>query len=95
MIGELFEWDDEKETVSIRNHGVSFYDAVLAFRDPFAFEEIDDRENYGEERINLIGMSGDRMLHVTYTEREDRIRIISARRAEYYEREDYQRENSV
>jgi uncharacterized DUF497 family protein len=95
MTGELFEWDDEKEAVNLRNHGVSFHDAVVALRDPFAFEVIDNREIYREERINLIGMCGDRLLHVTYTERGDRLRIISARRAEKYEREDYCRENSV
>jgi uncharacterized protein len=94
MIGELFEWDENKEAVNLQNHGVSFHDAVIAFGDPFALEEIDDRGNYGEKRINLLGMCGDRMLHVTYTEREDRIRIISARRAQKYEREDYHRENS-
>jgi hypothetical protein len=94
MIGESFEWDDEKAAVNLRDHGVSFQDAVLAFRDTFAVERIDSREDYGEERINLLGMCGDVMLHVTYTEREDRIRIISARRAEKYEQEDYYRENS-
>ena len=94
MVADLFEWDDEKEAVNLRNHGVSFHDAVVAFRDPFAFEEIDEREDYGEERIQLLGMCGDRMLHVTYTERENRIRIISARRAEKNEREDYHCENT-
>ncbi len=94
MSGELFEWDAEKESANLRNHGVAFHEAVLVFRDAFSVERIDDRENYGEERINLIGMCGDILLHVTYTEREGRIRIISARRAEKYEREDYHRENS-
>jgi uncharacterized DUF497 family protein len=95
MIDEVFEWDDEKEVVNLRNHGVSFHDAVTAFYDPLAVEEMDDREFYGEDRINMLGMCGDIMLHVTYTERESRIRIISARRAEKYEREDYHRENSI
>ena len=94
MTGEFFEWDDEKSAVNLRNHGVSFQDAVLAFRDTFGVERIDSRKDYGEERINLVSMCGEIMLHVTYTEREDRIRIISARRAEKYEREDYHRENS-
>jgi uncharacterized protein len=92
--GKSFDWDVEKEAANLRNHDVAFDEAVLAFLDPFAFEELDDRENYGEERINLLGMCGDTMLHVTYTERDGRIRIISARRAEKYEREDYHRENS-
>ena len=94
MTVELFEWDDEKAAVNLRNHGVSFQDAVLAFRDTFGVERIDSRDDYGEQRVNLLGMCGEIMLHVTYTEREDRIRIISARRATKYEQEDYHREDS-
>jgi uncharacterized DUF497 family protein len=56
MTGEFFEWDDEKSAVNLRNHGVSFQDAVLAFRDTFGVERIDSRKDYGEERINLVGM---------------------------------------
>ena len=65
-----------------------------AVSDPFAIEWIDDREVYGEERINLLGMCAGMILHATYTERGDRIRIISARRAERDEQDDYYRENS-
>ena len=57
-------------------------------------EEIDDREAYGEERVNLLGICDGVVLHVTYVERGERIRIISARRAERHEREDYYRKNS-
>lgn len=57
-------------------------------------ERIDDRQEYGEERTNLVGMSDGLLGHVTYTERNDRIRIISARRAERHEQDDYYRENS-
>jgi uncharacterized DUF497 family protein len=38
-------------------HGVSFELAQTAFRDPFAIERIDDREDYGEERVIVIGAS--------------------------------------
>jgi uncharacterized DUF497 family protein len=94
MTGELFEWDAKKEAANLRSHGIAFSEAVLVFRDPLAVERIDNRENYGEERINLVGMCGTTLLHVTYTERGERIRIISARRAEKHEQEDYYRENS-
>jgi uncharacterized DUF497 family protein len=67
---------------------------IKAFRDPFAVERIDTRKDYGEERINLVGMCDGVIVHVTYTERADRIRIISARRAERHEQDDYYRENS-
>ena len=73
---------------------MTFDQAVKAINDPFAIEWIDDREAYGEERVNVLGMCADVILHVTYAERGDRIRIISARRAERDEQDDYYRENS-
>lgn len=90
-----FEWDEDKAAANWRDHGVAFQEATKAFRDVFAVEHIDDGEDYGEERINLVGMCGDVLIHVTYTERGDRIRVISARRAERHEQDDYYRENSV
>lgn len=90
----MFEWDDVKAEANWRAHGVAFHEAILAFRDLFAVERIDDRQDYGEERINLIGMAKGVILHVTYTERGERIRLISARRAERHEQDDYYRENS-
>ena len=91
----MFEWDAEKAAVNLRNHGVAFQEAVMAFRDSFRVERIDDRENYGEERISLLGMCRGTILHVTYAERGECIRIISARRAEKHERDYYCRENSI
>jgi uncharacterized protein len=89
-----FEWDDDKAAANLREHGVAFHEAIKGFRDPFAVERLDDREDYGEERINLIGMCDGVVIHVTYTERDERVRIISARRAEKHEQDDYYRENS-
>jgi hypothetical protein len=89
-----FEWDDTKAASNLRDHGVSFAQATAAFRDPFAIERIDDRHHYGEERVNLLGMCEGVILHVTYTERGQRIRIISARRAERHEQDDYYRQNA-
>ena len=57
-------------------------------------EWLDDRENYGEERINLIGICDGVILYLTYTMRGDNIRIISARRSEKHEQAKYYRENS-
>ena len=90
-----FEWDGDKATANWRKHGVTFQQAMLAFRDPFGVKQIDEREDYPEERINLIGLDGDVMLHVTYTERGERVRIISARRAEEFEQEEYYRQNAT
>ena len=89
-----FEWDDAKAARNLRDHGVGFAQAAAACRDPFAVEWIYDRHHYGEERVNLLGMCEGVILHVTYTERGQRIRIISARRAERHEQDDYYRQNA-
>jgi uncharacterized DUF497 family protein len=90
-----FEWDDDKASVNWREHGVAFHEAIQAFRDLFAVEQMEGRQDYGEDRINLVGMCDGALIHVTYTERGGRIRIISARRAEKHEQDDYYRENSL
>ena len=94
MQDDLFEWDDAKAEINWRDHGVAFHEAVRAFRDHFAVETIDGRENYEEERINLLGRCDGVLLHVTYTERGNRTRLISARKADKHEQEYYYRENS-
>jgi hypothetical protein len=89
MQDDEFEWDDEKSAVNLAWHTVSFKFARLAFGDPFAVGREDRRENYGERRCILLGMAQGRLLHVTYTMRGERIRIISARAAEPRERRRY------
>ena len=63
------------------------------FKDPFAIEWLDDREDYGEDRYVIIGMVDSRLLYVTYTMRGEAIRIISARGAEPHERRQYHEGN--
>ncbi len=91
----LFQWHNQKAKDNWLKHAVKFEDAVKSVGDPFAFEWIDDRENYGEERVNLLGMCDSVLLHVTYTERDQHIWIISARRAVRHEQDYYFRENSI
>ena len=74
--------------------GVSFERARLAFADPCGVGEIDDREDYGEERFTVVGMVEGTLIFVAYTEREERARIISARRATKYEQDDDFQENA-
>jgi uncharacterized DUF497 family protein len=95
MQDEFFEWDDPKAAANERDHGLTFAHAAKAFKDLFAVEWIDDREDYGEERINRLAMCEGLLLHVTYTERGDRVRLISARRAEKHEQDHYYRENAI
>ena len=82
MQDDEFEWHDAKAEKNWRDHRVTFRQAVPVFLDTYAVEYLDDREDYGEERINRIGRSSGVILHVTYTLRGQRRRIISARRAE-------------
>ena len=90
-----FEWHDAKAAANLNAHGVSFEYAKTVFKDPFAIERIDDREDYGEERLVIVGMAaGHVLLYVAYTERQERIRMISARRVTQHEQDDYYRQNS-
>lgn len=94
MAAMEFEWDDAKAEANWHKHGVTFTEAAQAFVDPFAIELIDDRDDYEEERIILIGLQQARILTVVYTERGERTRIISARRATKHEEDYYYRENA-
>jgi uncharacterized protein len=95
MMKLRFEWDEAKAEANWNSHGVRFEMATAVFKDPFAVERIDDREDYGEVRLVILGMvEGQVLLFVAYTERGDRIRIISARRATQIEQDDYFRENA-
>jgi uncharacterized DUF497 family protein len=89
-----FEWDDEKAAKNLEKHGISFAQAIPAFHDPLAIDVFDDREDYGEDRFILIGMCEGQVLTVAYTERGDRTRIISARRATKDEQAYYHSQNS-
>jgi uncharacterized DUF497 family protein len=84
-----FNWDPKKAARNFREHKVSFEAATLVFDDPFALDEIDDREDHGEERSNILGMVEGRLVLVTYTLRGGDTRIISARPAEPHERRRY------
>jgi uncharacterized DUF497 family protein len=89
-----FEWHTTKAEANLDAHGVSFDSATTVFKDPFAVERLDDRADYGERRFVIIGTAeGQVVLFVAYTEREERIRIISARRATQHEQDDYFSQN--
>ena len=63
------------------------------FKDPFAIEWLDDREDHGEDRYVIIGTVNNRLLFVAYSMRGEAIRIISARGAEPHERRQYHEDN--
>src|SRR5438552_3290904 len=82
MQDEHFEWDDDEATQNWRDHGVSFEMAREAFTDAFAVEWVDAGQDPSEERYAMIGMVESRLLFIAYAMRGERIRIISARKAE-------------
>ncbi len=92
MQDERFEWHDGKARSNIRDHEVSFEEAALALDDDLALDDIDDSLDYGEERLKLIGMAQGQLLAVVFTTRGKRIRIISARKADRHEQDDYYRQ---
>jgi uncharacterized DUF497 family protein len=83
-----FEWDHAKELANRKRHGVDFQAAAKVFLDPYVIE-FDDLDTAGELRFNAIGMVEGRMLFVTYTIRDEVIRIISARGAQPHEKRRY------
>lgn len=73
MTNDDFEWDKAKAAANVAKHEVSFEQAREAFNDPFAIEFVDDREDYGEDRLILFGMVENRLLVVAHTIRGDRV----------------------
>ena len=85
-----FEWNEEKNKENIRKHGFDFADAWEIFEAPMR-TALDLREDYSEERWNGLGFLGNRTVVVIYTYRdEDRIRIISLRKALKHERKRFE-----
>jgi uncharacterized DUF497 family protein len=84
-----FEWDDAKAATNLSKHGVSFDVACGVFLDSERFAAVDTRRDYGEERVNAIGVVDGVCLTVTYTMRGRTARLISARPSTRMERTRY------
>ena len=93
MQDDTFEWDDAKAASNLRDHAVPFELARLAFDDAFGVDAVDQGQDTTEDRFILLGMVEGRLLFVSYTMRDERTRIISARKAERYELRRYHDEN--
>lgn len=88
-VGEyIVEWDDEKNKKNFKKHKIAFQDAARIFLDDNRIEIFDELHSYYEDRIKVIGIV-DEILTVIYTERGEKYRIISARYADKYEKEEY------
>ena len=84
----VFEWDEEKNILNQRKHGISFETAAYVFTDENCIEMYDFEHSINEDRYIAIGRVGD-VLFVVFTERKEKIRLISARLATEAERRLY------
>ncbi len=81
-----FEWDDAKNEANVRKHGIKFEQAQSIFDGP-TLGVVDGRHDYGETRMISLGLlEGVVALSVAHTDRDGRIRLISARKASRKER---------
>jgi uncharacterized DUF497 family protein len=86
-----FEWDDAKAKQNLKKHRVSFDEASTVFGDPLALTIPDPLHSEEEDQFITLGESHRRrLLVVVFTERGDKIRLISARVATRRERKDYE-----
>jgi len=88
-----YEWDENKSTINLQKHGLSFEDADLFFSGMCVTFE-DDRYDYGEPRFITLGTLEGRILVVAHTPRLQTTRIISMRKASEREQENYQKQLS-
>ena len=82
------QWDETKRQKNVGKHGIDFVGVEEVFRGLTVTME-DDRHSYGEQRFVTLGLLNGRIVVVVHMEREDRMRIISVRKATRYEQELY------
>jgi hypothetical protein len=75
-----YEWDEQKRTLNLAKHGVDFVNAAQ-FNWELSLIELDSRYDYSEQRFNALAPIDDRLYVMTFTRRDENIRIISFRKA--------------
>ena len=86
-----FEWDPAKAAANLKRHRVSFHEAATVLDDPLSTTFPDEAHSETEARFVTLGVSRQgTILVVAHTERNDAIRVISARRATRRERDFYE-----
>ena len=87
----IVEWDPTKARRNLQKHGISFDEAVTIFSDVLSLTIPDPLHSEDETRFIIMGESiRKRLLVVVHTDRGEKIRIISARRATLTERDKYE-----
>lgn len=86
-----FEWDEDKAQVNLKKHKISFEEAISVFNDKLSITVVDSEHSIGEERFIDIGLSNkNKLIIVIYTEKNNVIRLISARLATKKEVKQYE-----
>lgn len=85
-----FEWDENKHWNNVKKHKVTFNEAMTVFTSSLSLTEKDELHSQDEARYKTVGYSvNDRLIVVIHTDRGNVIRIISARKANKSEQENY------
>ena len=87
-----FEWDENKNQINIKKHGIDFEEAKTVFYDDNAVVFDDPEHSIEEERFLILGLSENEKLCIVshcYHANDDIIRLISARKATKNERNVY------
>ena len=88
-----FEWNPKKAKANLRKHHVSFEEATTVFKDTLAAIYEDPDHSVRERRFLMVGSSASqRLLHIAFADRGERIRILNARKVTKKERELYEKE---
>jgi uncharacterized DUF497 family protein len=85
-----FEWNNTKNTINLRKHGIGFREAAEIFRGLVVVSQ-DTRRDYGERRLIALGEYDGEVIRVVFTERGESIRIISAWKANRHDRQSYEK----
>lgn len=90
-----FDWDEDKAIANLKKHKISFEEAKTVFADPFSITVNDPKHSLDEHRFVDIGSAAKgKVLVVSYTQRGEKIRLISCRKSTKAERKIYEeREN--
>ena len=90
----IFEWDPDKAAANLQKHKVAFREGTSVLADPLSITILDPDHSTDEQRFIDIGLSANgHILVVVYTERGERIRMISCRKATPAERRRYEKGN--
>ncbi len=86
-----FEWDPKKSEQNKSKHGVSFSEAIQIWQSPHLQVNLIARSEDGEERGATVGLIGEGVFTAIWTQRDDRIRLISVRRSRNGEKEAFRK----